>query len=568
MFRHPRRILTILILLTFFRYSVFPRLAHAQEEESFAPWKMTELDQLDDLTAVESNPPKQQPAIGTSSSSYSFHFAGKFQYANPRASDAAFSPYRQGMRGIVTRFRKMFVGVALEKDPGERQYWDHASIAASFESPRNELRFILGDYRVHFGGGLVIRTARNYGLPYGAETTLFSNSKGIQAYCGWDENIVLRGGAVEGKYRVLDVSIWGSRKYRDALLDSTGNIIYFSSTGLHRTEAEMSRRNACSEEVFGVHIGWNLFSEKLRLGSVAYGIRWDHPNMNAGSPKTHARVGGVQVDFKRQPVYISLEAACDDESNAAMISALRISTAKTRFLMAAYYVDPEYFAPLSAGIDFDFGNTANREGVYVGLELPRLLLRPTGFCHVYHFPRLSPYSSRGGQDLRLQISQMIRRPVFFSATSRWVQEDEAAAGMKTNRWVGAASIQMTPDAETDMQTEIRLCRASGTNAIGELLRMQFARLLRIASRMNWRGGFSAGIYNAENALVKLYWFDVDWNGNFFLRQLQGRGAIWQLEMTAQDSNFGKFGWILYWDVTAESGNQASYYTISVNYQFP
>jgi hypothetical protein len=569
MHRHPRRILTILAILIIFSCTAFSRCGSAQEEESVAPWRMTELDQLD-IPTPETDLLQRQPEIwnSTSPSLYSFQFASRFQYAIPRAPEVVVSPYRQGMRGTLKRSGELTIGVALEKDPGEKQYWDHASIAASCAFPRNRLHFLLGDYRVRYGGGLVIRTARNYGLPYSADATLFSSREGIQTYCGWDENVVLRGAAMEGNFRTLDFSIWGSRRSRDAQLDSAGNVSFFSGSGLHRTEMEISRRNACLEEVVGAQTGWHLFDEKLRLGAVVYGIRWNHPILNSDALLTKTMVGGVQADYRREPVRLSFEAARDREANAAFMGAMRIKTLLTQSLFTAYYVDSDYFSPLSAGLDFDFGKTANRQGVYTSLAFPRLFLHPSGFCHVYSFPQLEQNSSRGGQDLQLQILQMIRRPVSFAASARWVQEDEAESGLKTNHWFGSGSIRVTPDIATRIQTEIRLCRAQGTNAVGRMLRLQFEHSRRILTRVLWRGNISAGIYNAPNSLVKLYWYDVDWSGNFFLRQLQGSGGIWQLEITAHDSDFGKLGWILYWDVPAESSNQATYYSIAVNYQFP
>lgn len=145
-----------LILSLFYSHEVSAQIV----EDSAAPWRIN-LENDSDLEPAALDSSQFVPSLKL-----------LYRTDNPPPENVTIAPYRTGVRFGWRDPRRLFIGLAAEKDAGERQFWDHTALALSFSQLDDRLTLILGDYLVGYGTGLVIRTKRNYGLGLDAEGNL------------------------------------------------------------------------------------------------------------------------------------------------------------------------------------------------------------------------------------------------------------------------------------------------------------------------------------------------------------------------------------------------------------
>ena len=156
---------------------------------------------------------------------------------------------------------QMSFGITAEKDPGETFFknpnqlgFDYYSAFAGYETQNGKYRFLIGDFHVRAGQGLVIW--QGFGTGKSVEVNqLYRSNQGIRPYSSTDENRFFRGGAGEIRFRNSSLSVFYSKKRIDANLEEqNGSLVFtsFQTSGLHRTVGEIEDRHSVIENVGGL----------------------------------------------------------------------------------------------------------------------------------------------------------------------------------------------------------------------------------------------------------------------------------------------------------------------------
>ncbi|MDZ7737527.1 MAG: hypothetical protein U5K32_00345 [Bacteroidales bacterium] len=166
--------------------------------------------------------------------------------------------------------------ITAEKDKGEALLLpgyspDFLSGSITY-SPGTRLNsIIIGDYRVRFGQGLTVWNGF-FRQPVPTEPRPMKNSSSIMPYSSSDENDFFRGIALSFRIKDINIMSFASLNMTDAttVYDENSEIHYISSfysTGIHNTASALLKRNAVSENSYGLNI--NTLRKNLYFGLSA-----------------------------------------------------------------------------------------------------------------------------------------------------------------------------------------------------------------------------------------------------------------------------------------------------------
>jgi hypothetical protein len=175
--------------------------------------------------------------------------------------------------------------ITAEKDPGEKflsgnpPVPDFLSANIAYNGIGIIRRIVAGDYSARFGLGTNINTAMRTGLSL-TGTGYLSARDEIRPYSSTDENNFFRGLAGEFAFKNFSASVFYSKNYSDATLgqnsDSSNKYIEnFYLSGIHNTQSLLDKKDAVSEQIYGLNILYNFTN--FRIGLVWSGSKFSIP---------------------------------------------------------------------------------------------------------------------------------------------------------------------------------------------------------------------------------------------------------------------------------------------------
>lgn len=194
------------------------------------------------------------------------------------------NPDRYYARFRYTYRTNISVGITAEKDPGEeffrnsqKQGFDFYSFHAFYKGGKYVKSIALGDYLVQIGQGLNTWS----GYAFGKTADIFSSKKtanNLRPYTSVDENRYFRGAAAKLSLKKFNLLAFYSLKKIDAtgISDSLADDLEFITTidlsGLHRTNAEIAKKNRFTEQVMGSYLSYNSmrFNGGIAVVNQAY----------------------------------------------------------------------------------------------------------------------------------------------------------------------------------------------------------------------------------------------------------------------------------------------------------
>ncbi len=170
-------------------------------------------------------------------------------------------------QGIAHRWRYtgqagLHVGYGLraESDAGEplfcreRVLWDEMGGHVRLSDIGRMETLIIGDFKAGFGEGLVL----NNGFRIGKQMTgMWRTAGGVRPHRSADEVNYLRGLAATWRFSTHGrlTALYSFRR-QDATLRDDGSVQTLLTSGLHRTESELTRRHNLSVQTAAVHVAW------------------------------------------------------------------------------------------------------------------------------------------------------------------------------------------------------------------------------------------------------------------------------------------------------------------------
>jgi len=297
---------------------------------------------------------------------------GSYEGSLLKSYNRAVLRYSDGRPLSMTSNYGAEVGILTEKDPGEGALTDFVAGYSLVNIPSLSSRLILGDFVVEAAEGLVLW--RSVGFSKGSEviSPLQKRGSGIKPYLSTDENLFLRGAALEWSFERITLSFFHSNKPVTASINSDGNITSVFSDGYHRTPGELSRRNNSREQLTGFRAAWAAVG-KLKLGGTMFRSRLSHGlllNEASGYQGNDVTVGGVDFAYVDRNISISSEFARTQTSKPAGVVCI-VLVPDNRFELAIVVRDyPRTFANIHAfGFRESGSLTQNEYGTYLGAKL-------------------------------------------------------------------------------------------------------------------------------------------------------------------------------------------------------
>lgn len=279
------------------------------------------------------------------------------------------APFAHTLRYRYNWKNQMMYGVTLQKDSGEPfgaygQYpYDHVSGFFSRSSKDGKGTWMIGDYRLHIGQGLLL----GHGYFFNPSQTALQLSHSeirLLPHTGTDEVRFFRGGAGMIRRGSWNVLTFVSHRRLDGRLEND-TLRSFITNGLHRSLTEIERKGAVGVTSIGIHGEWR--SNQKHIGVSALYLHYDHVIFPSLRPyNTYAfrgqTTGGISLDASwREPRWAwQGELAFDAKGHPAFTNIYRRHILrKLNGSLQLRYFSPQYTSPY--GFTWQGGNQIQDE---------------------------------------------------------------------------------------------------------------------------------------------------------------------------------------------------------------
>ncbi|MFW5700404.1 MAG: ComEA family DNA-binding protein [Cyclobacteriaceae bacterium] len=332
-------------------------------------------------------------------------------------SDSSLSrPYAGDPGRLYTRLHSYKPGsyslsLLAEKDPGERLNWDKSqkqfgfdfySFNLTLENKGNFKKIVVGDYQIEAGEQLILGSGLFFGKGAESINTVKRSSRGIRPYRSVLEHSFFRGLALT--YEIPDINLqitpFYSRRDHSAssemiMQDSVENIgiTNLRTSGLHRTESEISGRQMLAENTYGTNIDFQ--TNKLNVGGSFIYSMFDHPFLPRNQPYRRFAFQGeenynasIYFNYLYKNMYFFAESALSQSMGMATVGGL-ITRINDQWQSSLVYRKYDRNFHSFYGTGFSESGNSNEEGFYWGLKWKySSKLEATAFVDIFRFPWL------------------------------------------------------------------------------------------------------------------------------------------------------------------------------------
>jgi len=321
------------------------------------------------------------------------------------------SPDQLYLRFKVSRPKDFSLGITIEKDAGERFLWkpsksnylaDFYSYHFMIEEKGLFRKFLVGDYVLQFGQGLILGGGLNFGK--GAEPVLTAKKVqlGIRPYTSSTESGFFRGIANTISVNRFDITSFLSTQKKDGNLkiDSSLNskpfISSVQSTGLHRNNSEKLKRHNFKEISFGGNITYRDNHNNLKLGISTIFTKFTYPIIKRNLPYNLYEFYGKQnytIGFSAEYLFRNInffsETAISASRGIGFITGFISSLSKsTEIAFSLRNFQPNFHSFYSSGFGENSRNI-NEQGIYLGLKIhPLSRVTVVAYFDRFRFPWL------------------------------------------------------------------------------------------------------------------------------------------------------------------------------------
>ena len=288
-------------------------------------------------------------------------------------------PYRHWLRYQLTYGDQLKAGIVGSQDAGEpffagknRLGYDYYSFYLQLNHWRRIETLVLGNFRVSMGMGLILNNS--FGL---GKVSMLQNmgrpTSTVRAHSSRSSDGYLQGAAATVNItKGLTATGFISYRAMDATLNKDGTAATIVTSGYHRTETELEKKNNLKNTTFGgnvryqangYHAGFNLvgthLNRELKPNTSAlyrqyYAQGYDFLNVSADYGYVHHRFS------------VNGETALNREGALATINSVSLQLGSEWSLMALYRFYSYHYTSLYANNYSDGGSVQNESGIYIG----------------------------------------------------------------------------------------------------------------------------------------------------------------------------------------------------------
>lgn len=264
-------------------------------------------------------------------------------------------PYFISMKYGLNYKDRVQAGWVAKKDAGE-PFWnehhkgfDYFSAHLSVKDLACIRHFLLGDYRVAFGQGLVINT--DFTLANTSDVMNTSRKGGtIKRHYSTSEANYLRGAALSVKLGTLLTSLFYSQRAIDASVDDS-TIFSIKTDGYRRTANDMQKKDQAQSRIAGMNLQWS--NEFLTTGLTALYHDFDGRKLDPVPRQYNVFYlrerynynAGINYSYRRKKMFFQGETAVSGNGAAASQNSLQVYPSSSfSFVLRQRYFAKDYQA--------------------------------------------------------------------------------------------------------------------------------------------------------------------------------------------------------------------------------
>lgn len=242
-------------------------------------------------------------------------------------------PFATQMRYKFNYFDRLEFSFVGDKDAGEPLFMDYYSMQFTIRDIGALQQLTIGDYRLNFGEGLAI--GQGFSLSYLNNNAILKNNNfGITPHRSSTEYGYNRGVAANVKLWNADLFLFASMDR----IDYSGSIL---TTGLHRTESEILKKDSNIARMMGAHLNYGY--KGLQLGSTFLYYDYRDSIKHSSSAYQEYYFSGIQnsviatnVSYLYRRLRFFSELSVSQNQATALIAGLQINLAYKTTLSASF----------------------------------------------------------------------------------------------------------------------------------------------------------------------------------------------------------------------------------------
>lgn len=442
-------------------------------------------------------------------------------------------------------------GLTAERDPGE-PWWgprtmgfDHYGGHLQINDLWRFKTIVAGDYRAHYGLGLVVNGSMRLGKSSYISNLNFGG-QGLRKYSSTGESGFYRGAGATLRWGDFDASVWYSFRMVDANLKN-GRFPSIITTGYHRTPTELSHKRTVGQHVIGANLTYRF--RQLRLGITAQEMLLsdtlrptsNYYNTRYFSGKRQATIGAYA--FWRHDIWQVFGEVATSQNRRWGVGAIAGTkvevTHDVQLLALGRYYSP-WFDNLFAG---SFGETSRNNdelGLFVGTEVLRWKQWRLGaYADVFHFfgPKFGSHEPLTGVELQADAGWKGAGPLGMEVKLRWKRKKSSYLHKCQARYLLQ---QHYGNWRLETALEGSLCTPveAGQATLGGMVRQDVSYTFEAArvvlqARVEW--------FDVQQWNNRLYAYENDVLYAFSIPAVYGQGGRWYVNARWQiNDHFGLY----------------------------
>ena len=290
-------------------------------------------------------------------------------------------PYRHWLKYQFSYGDQVKAGLVGAQDAGEPFFANKNHMGYDYYSYYLQLKhlgrlesFVLGKYRVSMGMGLIV----NNSFAMGKLTSLQNLGRStttLRAHSSRSAADYLQGaGATLMIAKGLSATGFLSYRAMDATLNKDGTAATIVTSGYHRTEKELEKKNNLRNATFGGNIRYQQHGLHAGLNIIATLLNRELKPKTSVLYRQHAAQGTDFLNFSADYGYVhhrfafNGEMAMNKNGALATINSLSLQCGSEVSLMALYRFYSVRYTSLYANSFSDGGSVQNESGIYLGVN--------------------------------------------------------------------------------------------------------------------------------------------------------------------------------------------------------
>jgi len=457
------------------------------------------------------------------------------------------SPAKIYNRFIMDLGNHLRLGVLLEKDSGEQSIDDLKIHFLSYRDRSNKNRFILGNYRLEFAQGLVF--GNPYGYYKGNDPIYPAKRRGrnLVEYTLVDENASLYGISTQFCFEIYQFNLFLSSNQLDASINSDGTLKNFYTTGFHRTNSEINKKDRLMERLVGGRMSLNPVPY-CSIGATYYRSQFNHPassqqNSNSFDGKVNELIG-FDYDLTLGPFNLYGELARSKNSGAGILAGIFLEIKNLEFIILARNYSKNFNSFHGSSFIERGDHPQNEQGLYSGFQFtPLKHLKLSIYFDQYRFPWRSyfvPMPSRGN-DLFIKAEHKPAKNLLLSLKFRSTQKERYCCESNTivPRSQKNLRFQLNFQPWTTLKLRNRVEKTWVNYQFNKQLQSQFTNHFKgtllyqdVIFRLHKNFDIAARmtLFDTDSYESRLYQFEHDVPGMLTNQMLYGTGNRWYIKI--------------------------------------